>query len=42
MACFAWRDDLMDLKRRLGNIVVAHTYDREPVTARDLKMPTAP
>jgi formate--tetrahydrofolate ligase len=38
MACFCLCDDLMDLKRRLGNIVVAHTYDRVPVTARDLKM----
>jgi formate--tetrahydrofolate ligase len=38
MACFCLCDDLADLKRRLGNIVVAHTYDRTPVTARDLKM----
>ncbi|MBW2390715.1 MAG: formate--tetrahydrofolate ligase, partial [Deltaproteobacteria bacterium] len=38
MACFCLCDDLMDLKRRLGNIVVAHTYDRTPVTARDLKV----
>ena len=38
MACFCLCDDLMDLKRRLGNIVVGHTYDRVPVTARDLKM----
>jgi formate--tetrahydrofolate ligase len=38
MACFCLCDDLMDLKRRLGNIVVAHTYDRAAVTARDLKM----
>ncbi len=38
MACFCLCDDLMDLKRRLGNIVVAHTYDRIPVTARDLRM----
>jgi formate--tetrahydrofolate ligase len=38
MACFCLCDDLMDLKRRLGNIVVAHTYDRVPVTARDLKV----
>jgi formate--tetrahydrofolate ligase len=38
MACFCLCDDLMDLKRRLGNIVVAHTHDRVPVTARDLKM----
>jgi formate--tetrahydrofolate ligase len=38
MACFCLCDDLMDLKRRLGNIVVAHTHDRVPVTARDLKV----
>ncbi len=38
MACFCLCDDLMDLKRRLGNIVVAHTYERKPVTARDLEM----
>jgi formate--tetrahydrofolate ligase len=38
MACFCLCGDLMDLKRRLGNIVVAHTYDRVPVTARDLKV----
>ena len=38
MACFCLCDDLMDLKRRLGNIVVAHTHDRAPVTARDLKV----
>ncbi len=37
MACFCLCDDLMDLKRRLGNIVVAQTFDRVPVTARDLK-----
>jgi formate--tetrahydrofolate ligase len=38
MACVCLSDDLMDLKRRLGNMVVAHTYDRKPVTARDLKV----
>jgi formate--tetrahydrofolate ligase len=38
MACFCLCDDLMDLKRRLGNIVVGQTYDRAPVVARDLKM----
>jgi formate--tetrahydrofolate ligase len=38
MACFCLCDDLMDLKRRLGNIVVAQTFDRVPVTARDLKV----
>jgi formate--tetrahydrofolate ligase len=38
MACFCLCDDLKDLKRRLGNIVVGHTYDRQPVCARDLKV----
>jgi formate--tetrahydrofolate ligase len=38
MACFCLCEDLMDLKRRLGNMVVAQTFDRVPVTARDLKM----
>ena len=36
MACFCLCDDLEDLKRRLGNIVVGHTYTRKPVTAADL------
>jgi formate--tetrahydrofolate ligase len=38
MACFCLCDDLQDLKRRLGNIVIGHTYDRQPVCARDLKV----
>jgi formate--tetrahydrofolate ligase len=38
MACFCLCDDLADLKRRLGNVVVAHSYDRVPVTARDLRV----
>ncbi len=38
MACFCLCDDLADLKRRLGNVVVGHTYDRVPVTGRDLKV----
>jgi len=38
MACFCLCDDLNDLKRRLGNIVVGHTYDRQPVCVRDLKV----
>jgi formate--tetrahydrofolate ligase len=38
MACFCLCDDLADLKRRLGKMVVGHTYDREPVCARDLKV----
>jgi formate--tetrahydrofolate ligase len=28
----AWRSDLMDLKDRLGRMVIAYTYDRKPVT----------
>ena len=38
MACFCLCDDLRDLKRRLGNIVVGHTYDRKPICVRDLKV----
>jgi len=38
MACLCLCDGLSDLKRRLGNIVIGHTHDREPVTARDLKV----
>jgi formate--tetrahydrofolate ligase len=38
MACFCLCTDLIDLKRRLGNIVVAYTYDRREVCARDLKV----
>jgi formate--tetrahydrofolate ligase len=38
MACLCLCDDLLDLKRRLGNIVVARTFDRAPITARELKM----
>jgi formate--tetrahydrofolate ligase len=37
MAIFCLATDLEDLKRRLGNIVVAYTRDRKPVTAADLK-----
>ncbi len=36
MAIFCLADSLADLKRRLGDIVVAHTHDKRPVTARDL------
>ncbi|HVS01701.1 MAG TPA: formate--tetrahydrofolate ligase [Thermoanaerobaculia bacterium] len=38
MACFCLATDLMDLRRRLGNIVVAQTYDKRPVYARDLQV----
>lgn len=37
MAILCLADDIADLKRRLGNIIVAYTYDSKPVTARDLK-----
>lgn len=37
MACLCLADDLMDLKERLGRIVVAYTYVGTPVTAADLK-----
>lgn len=36
MAIFCLADGLADLKRRLGNILVAYTYDDTPVYARDL------
>ncbi len=38
MACFCLALDLMDLKRRLGNIIVGYTYDKQPVFCRDLKV----
>lgn len=37
MAILCLADDLDDLKKRLGNILVAYTYDGKPVYARDLK-----
>jgi formate--tetrahydrofolate ligase len=37
MAVLCLADDLGDLRRRLGNIVVAERRDGSPVTARDLK-----
>ncbi len=38
MACFCLASDLMDLKRRLGNIIIGQTYSMQPVYARDLKV----
>lgn len=38
MACFCLATGLMDLKRRLGNIIVGRTYDKNLVYARDLKV----
>ncbi|MGN1031358.1 MAG: formate--tetrahydrofolate ligase [Butyricicoccaceae bacterium] len=37
MAILCLTSDLEDLKKRLGNILVAYTYSGEPVYARDLK-----
>ena len=37
MAVLCLADDIMDLKARLGRIIVGYTYDAQPVTARDLK-----
>ncbi len=37
MAIFCLSESMADLQRRLGNIVVAQTRDRQPVTARDLQ-----
>ena len=37
MAIFCLARDVDDLKKRLGNIVVAYTRDRKPVRASDLK-----
>ncbi len=36
MAILCLAADLEDLKKRLGNILVAYTYDNKPVYARDL------
>jgi formate--tetrahydrofolate ligase len=37
MAILCLADDLIDLKKRLGNILIAYTFDNKPVFARDLK-----
>ena len=37
MAILCLADDLADLKKRLGRIIVAYTFDGKPVTAEDLK-----
>ncbi|MGG5331542.1 formate--tetrahydrofolate ligase [Enterococcus sp. AZ163] len=38
MAVLCLSTDIQDLKKRLSNIVVAYTYDREPITVGDLKI----
>ncbi len=37
MAILCLAEDLFDLKRRLGNIIVAYTYDGKPVYCKDIK-----
>jgi formate--tetrahydrofolate ligase len=37
MAILCLAKDLEDLKKRLGKIIVAYTYDGKPITASDLK-----
>lgn len=37
MAILCLADDIVDLKKRLGNILVAYTYDGKPVFAKEIK-----
>lgn len=37
MAAFCLSRDIVELKERLGNIIVAYNFEGKPVTARDLK-----
>ncbi len=37
MAILCLAEDIPDLRRRLGNIIVGHTRERQPVRARELK-----
>jgi len=39
MAIFCLAENLPDLQRRLGNIIIGYTRDRQPVHARDLNAP---
>jgi len=38
MAILCLANDLMELKEKLGKIVIGYTYEGEPVTAKDLKV----
>jgi formate--tetrahydrofolate ligase len=38
MAVFCLSESLVELKSRLGKMLVAYTYDKKPVTAADLKV----
>ena len=38
MAIFTLANDIKDLERRLGNILIGYTSDKEPVLAKDLKV----
>jgi len=38
MAILCLAEDLMDLKERLGKIIIGYTYDNQVVTAKDLKV----
>ncbi|OEH84359.1 formate--tetrahydrofolate ligase [Desulfuribacillus stibiiarsenatis] len=37
MAILCLSESLMDLKERVGNIVIGYTFDNQPITARDLQ-----
>jgi formate--tetrahydrofolate ligase len=37
MACLCLADDLEDLEKRLGNIIVAYRRDKSPVFCKDIK-----
>ena len=37
MACLCLANDLKDLEKRLGDMIVAYTRDRKPIYARDIK-----
>jgi len=41
MAILCLASDMQDLKKRLGNILVAYTYEGKPIFARDLKAENA-